>query len=153
MYKPFPIYDFRSGLQFDREPWLVPHQAFQISDNIYFQNGRIYKRRGYAPFGNGCTPALQVAASTDDVDKRNTVFDTNRLALFAGKAGATCHAALRFDNVYIPQGTTKETRVLTCRDQCHCEFHIPNQRNEPKGIRSPTYRLHTGIYEETSGLN
>lgn len=51
MYTPFPIYDFRSGLQLNREPWLLPSNAFQIAENCYFYNGRIYKRNGYEAFG------------------------------------------------------------------------------------------------------
>lgn len=51
MYTPFPIYDFRSGLQLNREPWLLPSNALQIAENCYFHNGRIYKRNGYEAFG------------------------------------------------------------------------------------------------------
>ncbi len=53
MYQPFPIYDFRSGLQLDREPWLLPQSAFQIANNVYHYNGRLWKRRGYEGFGVG----------------------------------------------------------------------------------------------------
>jgi hypothetical protein len=52
-YKAFPIYDLRSGLQLDREPWLIPVDAFQQAENVYFYNGRIYKRKGYTPFATG----------------------------------------------------------------------------------------------------
>jgi hypothetical protein len=51
MYTPFPIYDFRSGLQLNREPWLLPANAFTIAENCYCYNGRIYKRNGYEAFG------------------------------------------------------------------------------------------------------
>jgi hypothetical protein len=52
-YEPFPIYDLRSGLQLDREPWLLPSNAFSKAENIYFYNGRVFKRRGYERFATG----------------------------------------------------------------------------------------------------
>jgi len=52
-YQPFPIYDLRSGLQMDAEPWLLAKNAFQEAENVYFYNGRLHKRRGYSAFATG----------------------------------------------------------------------------------------------------
>ena len=67
MYTPFPIYDFRSGLQLDREPWLLPSNAFQVAENCYFHKGRIYKRNGYEAFGQSSGGAGVTVLNTPPV--------------------------------------------------------------------------------------
>ena len=63
-YEPFPIYDFRSGLHLDREPWLLPSNAFSEAYNVYCSNGRIYKRKGFTRFatGNGGTGVVTLVS-------------------------------------------------------------------------------------------
>ena len=51
-YQPFPIYDFRSGLQLDREPWLLPGDAFMTMENAYLFRGVLCKRLGYSLFAD-----------------------------------------------------------------------------------------------------
>jgi len=49
-YKPFPIYDMKSGLQLDREPWLLPADAFRTLNDWHIYHGVLQKRHGYTPF-------------------------------------------------------------------------------------------------------
>ena len=46
-FQPYLIADFRQGLLLDREPWLLPPQAFSRLKNAYLQNGVLKKRLGY----------------------------------------------------------------------------------------------------------
>lgn len=50
MFKPYPIYDFKSGLRLDREPWLSPADAFSKLYDWYIYKGVLKKRQGYTPF-------------------------------------------------------------------------------------------------------
>lgn len=49
-YQPFPIYDFRTGLKLDKEPWLQPGDAFKVMLNAYLRRGVLHKRLGYSLF-------------------------------------------------------------------------------------------------------
>lgn len=50
-YRPFPIYDFRTGFYKYREPWLMPSDAFKSILNGYIYHGVLSKRYGQIPFG------------------------------------------------------------------------------------------------------
>ena len=50
-YRPFPIYDFRTGFYKYREPWLMPVDAFKAVVNGYIYRGVLQKRTGYKAFG------------------------------------------------------------------------------------------------------
>lgn len=50
-FEPFPIYDLRGGLDISKQPWLIPTNAFQLAEDVYFYQGRVFKRKGYQAFG------------------------------------------------------------------------------------------------------
>lgn len=50
-YEGFPIYDFKSGLQLDKEPWLIPTDAFRKLINAFIYQGVLQKRKGYKEWG------------------------------------------------------------------------------------------------------
>lgn len=50
-FQPHGIYDFRDGLNLQREPWLSPENAWEEIENGYVFRGRTFKRRGYSKFG------------------------------------------------------------------------------------------------------
>jgi len=63
-YKPYLVYDMKSGLRLDKAPWLLPQDAFEKLEDCYLQKGVLKKRHGYthfadfvhvdnAPFGSG----------------------------------------------------------------------------------------------------
>jgi len=58
-YEPFPIYSLDEGLRLDKAPWMIPSNAFTIAENVYFYQGRVYKRKGYEPFATG-TPLWDI---------------------------------------------------------------------------------------------
>lgn len=49
-YKPFPIRDFRSGQVTNKEPWLIPEDAFPSITNGFIRNGVLQKRLGHSQF-------------------------------------------------------------------------------------------------------
>ena len=51
MYEPFPIFDFRQGKLLNRDPWLLPKDAFETLRNCHFRYGVLEKRKGYSEFG------------------------------------------------------------------------------------------------------
>jgi hypothetical protein len=46
-YTPFPIYDFKTGLNLARRPWLIPRDAFKTMKNAFIYRGHISKRLGF----------------------------------------------------------------------------------------------------------
>ncbi len=49
-YTPYPIYDMRQGLRLDKEPWLLPQDAFRRLHNFTLYQGDLEKRHGYTEF-------------------------------------------------------------------------------------------------------
>lgn len=50
-YTPFPVSNFRTGLDSEVKPWLLPVDAFQSILNGYIHDGVTYKRAGMQEFG------------------------------------------------------------------------------------------------------
>lgn len=50
-FEPFLIADMKEGKRLDKEPWLLPHDAFETLSNCHLKNGVLEKRRGYSLFG------------------------------------------------------------------------------------------------------
>ncbi len=50
-YQPFPVSNFRTGLDSEVRPWLLPVDAFQSILNGYIHDGVTYKRAGIQEFG------------------------------------------------------------------------------------------------------
>lgn len=51
MSKPFLIANMEVGLERDREPWLLPDQAFPTLEDAYLFRGRLTRRKGYTNLG------------------------------------------------------------------------------------------------------
>lgn len=43
-FEPYPLFGFKSGLRTDREPWLIPEEAFEELENAHLYRGRLEKR-------------------------------------------------------------------------------------------------------------
>lgn len=52
MYETFPIYDLKSGLRLDKEPWLLPSDAFETLEDCFLRQGVLEKRHGYTDFAD-----------------------------------------------------------------------------------------------------
>lgn len=50
-FQPFVISGYRTGLETEVAPWLLPQDAFQTIQNGYLRHGQIRKRAGYQIFG------------------------------------------------------------------------------------------------------
>lgn len=59
MAEPFLIANMEVGLERDREPWLLPDQAFPNLEDAYLFRGRIKRRAGYENLGRLCEQATQ----------------------------------------------------------------------------------------------
>lgn len=51
-FKPFPIYPFTEGVEKDKEPWLLPNDAFPTLTDCYEYQGRIERRLGNDSIGD-----------------------------------------------------------------------------------------------------
>jgi hypothetical protein len=51
-YKPFLIADFDTGLVLDKEPWLLPQDAFESLKSCYLRDGVLEKRKGHTEFSD-----------------------------------------------------------------------------------------------------
>ena len=83
-YKPFLIAPFKTGLDTDLEPWLVPQDAFTEITNAHIHHGYIQRRGGYrflAQMAHGqlisaasnLNPAVFTVGSTADYTTGDTV--------------------------------------------------------------------------------
>lgn len=51
-YQPFPIYEFKTGINTYLQPWQRPVDSFEPLVNAFINRGTINKRYGYSQFGN-----------------------------------------------------------------------------------------------------
>lgn len=65
MTSPFLIANMTVGLERDREPWLLPDEAFPNLEDAYLFRGRITRRQGFSSLGRIC------AQTTQDFGARN----------------------------------------------------------------------------------
>ena len=50
-YTPLLIADFKVGLEKDREPWILPRDAYPDLEDCYLFRGRVKKKKGYTFIG------------------------------------------------------------------------------------------------------
>jgi len=73
--KQYPIYDFKSGLQLQKDPWLLPNDAFTTLDNLRVFRGVLEKRAGYSIFESLSTdPIAGIYKYVKDDGTRELVF-------------------------------------------------------------------------------
>lgn len=85
-YTPFLIANFKTGLELDLEPWLLPQDAFMELQNAYIRNGVLMKRNGYTEFAD-TGDARPIMGIFNYVESNNSktllVADTDRLFEYA----------------------------------------------------------------------
>jgi hypothetical protein len=64
-FKPYPVYDFRSGQVTAVEPWKLPQEAFSEITNGYLRRGILQKRKGHSLFGKMVDVNTGTKASTN----------------------------------------------------------------------------------------
>lgn len=57
VYSPFPVAGFVTGLEKNREPWLLPEDAFSTFTNARVKRGVVEKRNGYSLWKTISTPS------------------------------------------------------------------------------------------------
>jgi len=72
----YPIFDPKSGLRLDKDPWMTPEQAFTVLEDFYVRNGKINKRAGFRLLGELGTYA------TETITDPNTTNWIHMLTLF-----------------------------------------------------------------------
>jgi hypothetical protein len=75
-YKPYPIYDFKTGFFKYRQPWLLPTDAFKSIINGYIYHGVLQKREGSAEFGRISHFVNNEVVGTGDALGTKTFSDT-----------------------------------------------------------------------------
>ena len=83
-YTPYLIADFKTGYETDKEPWLLPQDAFKTLFNAYLHKGVLTKRLGYTEFGRLSHKAVQDYTGYVEVDVA-----ANRVAVIAAKITVT----------------------------------------------------------------
>lgn len=81
-YKPFLIANFRTGIELDLEPWLLPQDAFSELKNAYIKDGKLIKRSGYSLLADteAAHPIMGIMNYQEtDGSKTMLVADTDRL--------------------------------------------------------------------------
>lgn len=51
-YETYSIYDMKAGLRLDKEPWLLPQDAFETLEDCFLRLGVLEKRHGYTEFAD-----------------------------------------------------------------------------------------------------
>lgn len=84
-YQAFPIMDFRSGQVNNKEPWLIPEDAFESISNGFIRNSVLQKRLGYSEFAE----MVHLIANEAVADTTNPVQGTlSNIPVRALKAGS-----------------------------------------------------------------
>lgn len=84
MYEPYLVSDLKTGLALNKEPWLLPQDAFATLENGYLRQGVLTKRKGYSLFGR-----LSHWADQDYTDYTEVDVGANRVAAIAAKITVT----------------------------------------------------------------
>jgi hypothetical protein len=74
-YKPYPIYDMRAGKILNRDPWLLPADAFETLKDCYLKDGVLEKRRGYSKVGQIVHISTSTKAPTLSTDPVMGIFN------------------------------------------------------------------------------
>jgi hypothetical protein len=85
------IAPFKTGLDSDEEPWLLPPDAFTEINNIHIHHGYLEKRQGYIPFGTlpSADRVMGIYQYIDATGGRTTLaFDTTRAYRFNSATNA-----------------------------------------------------------------
>lgn len=83
--QPMLIAPFKTGVDTDMEPWLLPPDAFQEADNVHVHHGFLQKRAGYRLFGtlsNGERVMGIARYIQADGTKETLAFDTSNAYLY-----------------------------------------------------------------------
>jgi hypothetical protein len=75
MYESFPIYDFKSGLHLDKQPWLIPRDAFSSIKNAFIYQGVLEKRKGFS-FWDGFVNEIEDESLGNTVNEQLTYSGT-----------------------------------------------------------------------------
>jgi len=78
-YKPFLISDMKTGVALNREPWLIPQDAFTEITNGYLYQGVLTKRLGYKEFGRLKNFDRQDLTGYTEIDAGGTISSTANL--------------------------------------------------------------------------
>jgi len=90
-YQPYLISQFRTGVDTEVQPWILPQDAFQVLLNGFIEHGMVSKRAGMEFFGrmvydNDPAPTNPIMGIKTFVDTNNTlqllIFDTKRAAIY-----------------------------------------------------------------------
>lgn len=68
-YQPFPITEFKSGINTYLQPWMRPIDAFQPLENAYIYRGTVNKRAGSSVFGNQLSDTQPVMGIVRRIDE------------------------------------------------------------------------------------
>lgn len=110
-FEPVLIAPFKTGLDTDSQPWLLPPDAFQETANVHVHHGYLEKRSGYALFGtleNGL-PVMGIYRYIEaDGSKTTLAFDTENAYAYNGTthvfdlldSGSTIFSGGQYDYIW-----------------------------------------------------
>ena len=92
-YAPFLIANYKTGLDREVEPWLLPADAFSTFQNAYLKRGVINKRSGYSLWSTFLTPRGNITAIQNQISpsvtQTNHGFLTGDKVFITGVSGMT----------------------------------------------------------------
>lgn len=94
-YTPYLIADYKTGLDTDQAPWLLPQDAFTEIQNGFIRHGIIHKREGFELFGTlaGGTQVTGIYNFTTDTGGKE-IIATNTTNTFRFNTGTQLFEAL-----------------------------------------------------------
>ena len=131
-YKPYPIFDLRTGLSLAKEAWLNPPDAFSELNNCYFDRGIFKKRKGYLSYGR------MVTADTEKI--RLTTFATYAAGAKTQITTPFAHGYSNGNTVTI-EGTTNYDGDYVIESIAATTFVIPETYIAEAGAVTKTVKL------------
>ncbi len=96
--EPFPLLDFRRGVDRSRKAWIAPADAWSELVDCHLRDGRIEKRRGYKYLGQLATKAVHAVGSSGSTVYSGTL--TN-FPLLAKEASPSTYAVTFTDGTLV----------------------------------------------------
>ncbi len=112
-YQAFSIHDLASGFRTNRDPWLLPKDAFEEMQDCYLRRGVLEKRRGFRDFGTFGTqigPRIAETLATGDGTDKTFNGTLGTLTVIPGNISIT--ATMTDDSVETITATVADPTIL-----------------------------------------
>lgn len=143
-FKPYPIFDLRTGLALAKEPWLLPPDAFTKLENFYLDKGVLKKRKGYVEYGRAVHYGVRLAVASFAAVGDGSTTTTVTTTLHHGGSNA---------DEFIIVGTTNYDGIYAIANKTDHTFEITKAYVAESGAYTKTVQKKTNSTSAIMGMH